>query len=268
MMMEDIHPTALVSSLAVLGDNVKIGPYCVVGDDVSLDDGVELISHVVVEGSTIIGANTRVFPFASIGHIPQDLKYAGEKSRLEIGRDCTIREQVTINPGTSGGGMLTRVGNNCLLMVGAHVAHDCMIDDHVILVNNATLAGHVKIGEFAIVGGLSAIHQFVRIGRHVMIGGMCGVENDVIPYGSVIGNRAQLIGLNLIGIKRRNFSREIIHELRKAYKQMFTAKDTLNERLAVIAETFAKNEPVMESVDFIQADSSRAICQPKPGNGN
>ncbi len=267
-MMAGIHPTAIVSEGVVLGDNVKIGPYCIVGDEVSLGDGVELISHVVVEGLTSIGANTRIFPFASIGHIPQDLKYAGEKSRLEVGQNCIIREQVTINPGTQGGGMLTSVGNNCLLMVGAHVAHDCMIKDHVILVNNATLAGHVEIGEFAIVGGLSAVHQFVRIGRHVMIGGMSGVENDVIPYGSVLGNRAQLIGLNLIGIKRRNFPRQVIHELRKAYKQLFSSHSTLNERLTDVAGQFADNEPVREIVEFIQTDSSRAICQPMSENGD
>lgn len=260
--MTDIHSSAVVDPAATLGEGVRIGPFCTVGPNVELDVGVELISHVSVDGRTKIGANTRIFPFASIGHQPQDLKYSGEPSELVIGANNVIREHVTMNPGTEGGGMLTKVGNNCLFMVGAHVAHDCMIGDHSILVNNATLAGHVEIGEFAIIGGLSAIHQFVRIGKHAMIGGMSGVEHDVIPYGSVIGNRARLSSLNLVGLKRRNFSREQIHELRKAYRLIFAAEGTLSERLADVAEDFSDNEAVMEIVDFIQRDSSRAICQP------
>ncbi|HER27301.1 MAG TPA: acyl-ACP--UDP-N-acetylglucosamine O-acyltransferase [Rhodospirillales bacterium] len=260
--MTDIHATALIAEGANLGENVKIGPYCTVGPHVQLDDGIELVSHVVVDGITTIGANTRIFPFASIGLQPQDLKYSGEPSRLEIGCNNVIREQVTINPGTENGGMLTRVGNNCLFMVGAHVAHDCEVADHVILVNNATLGGHVKIGEWAILGGLSAVHQFVRIGRHAMVGGMSGIENDVIPYGSVIGNRARLQGLNVVGLKRRNFDRETIHALRSAYRLMFAREGTLAERLEDVAEMMSDIEPVMEIVDFIRADGSRAICQP------
>lgn len=260
--MTNIHPTAIIDPAAKIGNGAIVGPYCTVGPDVELDTGVELISHVSIAGRTKIGTNTRIFPFASIGHQPQDLKYSGEPSELIIGANNVIREQVTMNPGTEGGGMVTKVGDNCLFMVGAHVAHDCIIGDHSILVNNATLAGHVKIGEFAIIGGLSAIHQFVRIGRHAMIGGMSGVEHDVIPYGSVIGNRARLSSLNLIGLKRRNFSRDQIHEMRKAYRLIFAAEGTLNERLADVAEDFTENEAVMEIVDFIQRDSSRAICQP------
>lgn len=260
--MTTIHPSAIIDSAAEIGDGAIIGPYCTVGPDVELGVGVELVSHVSVAGRTKIGANTRIFPFASIGHQPQDLKYSGEPSELIIGANNVIREQVTMNPGTEGGGMVTKIGNNCLFMVGAHVAHDCMIGDHSILVNNATLAGHVEIGEFAIIGGLSAIHQFVRIGKHAMIGGMSGVEHDVIPYGSVIGNRARLSSLNLVGLKRRNFSREQIHELRKAYRLIFAAEGTLAERLADVAEDFSENEAVMEIVNFIQRDSSRAICQP------
>ncbi len=260
--MTDIHASALIAEGANLGENVKIGPYCTVGPHVQLDDGIELVSHVVVDGITTIGANTRIFPFASIGLQPQDLKYSGEPSRLEIGCNNVIREQVTINPGTENGGMLTRVGNNCLFMVGAHVAHDCEVADHVILVNNATLGGHVKIGEWAILGGLSAVHQFVRIGRHAMVGGMSGIENDVIPYGSVIGNRARLQGLNVVGLKRRNFDRETIHALRSAYRLMFAREGTLAERLEDVAEMMSDIEPVMEIVDFIRADGSRAICQP------
>ncbi|MGY9002400.1 MAG: acyl-ACP--UDP-N-acetylglucosamine O-acyltransferase, partial [Rhodospirillales bacterium] len=188
--MSAIHPTALVNDAAILGSNVNIGPYCIIGENITLGDGVNLVSHVVVDGVTTVGENTVVYPFASLGSPPQDLKYNGEPSRLEIG--C----------------------NNCLFMVGSHVAHDCMIDDHVILVNNATLGGHVQIAEWAIIGGLSAIHQFVRIGRHAMVGGMSGIENDIIPYGSVIGNRARLQGLNIVGLKRRDFSRDVIHSLR------------------------------------------------------
>lgn len=260
--MTTIHPTAVIAEGAELAGDVSIGPYCCIGPEVVLEDGVVLRSHVVVEGRTRVGANTRIFPFASIGHIPQDLKYKGEPSELIIGRDNTIREHVTMNPGTEGGGMVTRVGNHCLFMVGAHVAHDCQIGDNAILVNNATLGGHVTVGEWAILGGLSAVHQFVRIGKHAMIGGMSGVEQDVIPYGSVIGNRARLSGLNIVGLKRRGFSRDIIHALRNAYRLLFAQEGTMIERLADVAELFADNEPVMEIVDFIRGDTTRAICQP------
>ncbi|NQV48269.1 MAG: acyl-ACP--UDP-N-acetylglucosamine O-acyltransferase [Rhodospirillaceae bacterium] len=260
--MTEIHSTAIVSKGAEVGKDVTIGPYCIIGENVTLDDGVKLVSHVVIDGRTSVGSNTRIFPFASIGHQPQDLKYDGEPSRLEIGCNNVIREHVTMNPGTEGGGMLTTVGNNCLFMVGAHVAHDCHISDHVILVNNATLGGHVNIAEWAIIGGLSAIHQFVRIGRHAMIGGMSGIENDVIPYGSVIGNRARLQGLNVVGLKRRNFDRETIHALRNAYRLLFAPEGTMIERLEDVAEMMSDIEPVMEIVNFIRSDSSRAICQP------
>jgi UDP-N-acetylglucosamine acyltransferase len=258
-----VHPTALVEEGARLGEDVSIGPYCCVGADVELSPGVRLHSHVVLAGRTSIGPNTTIFPFASIGHQPQDLKYAGEDSELIVGANNIIREHVTMNPGTEGGGMVTRVGNNCLFMVGAHVAHDCAIADHAILVNNATLGGHVEVGEYAIIGGLSAVHQFVRIGAHAMVGGMSGVENDVIPYGSVVGNRAYLSGLNIVGIKRRGFSREEIHTLRNAYRLLFAQEGTMLERLDDVAEMFADNEVVMDIVTFMRADSSRSVCQPK-----
>ena len=261
--MSEIHPTAIIADGAKIGQNVSIGPYSMVGSDVELDDGVELISHVVVTGHTSIGANTRIFPFASIGHQPQDLKYQGEASSLTIGCNNVIREYVTMNPGTEGGGMATRIGNNCLFMVAAHVAHDCQIADNVILVNNATLAGHVSIEDWAIIGGLSAVHQFVRIGKHSMIGGKTGVAEDVIPYGSVIGNRARLSGLNIVGLKRRDFSREDIQNLRKAYRLIFAEEGTFAERILDVAELFPDNEPVQDIINFINADSSRAICQPK-----
>ena len=198
--MTNIHPTAVVDPKAEIASTALIGPYCVVGPDVRLGESVELLSHVAVAGRTTIGDGTRIFPFASIGHRPQDLKYRGEPSTLDIGKNNQIREHVTMNPGTEGGGMVTRVGNDCLFMASAHVAHDCILGDNVIMANNATLAGHVTVGEFAFLGGLSAVHQFVRIGKHAMIGGMSGVEGDVIPFGTVIGNRAHLNGLNIVGL--------------------------------------------------------------------
>lgn len=265
--MPRIHPTAIVAPGAGIADDVVIGPYCVVGEHVVLAAGVNLKSHVVVEGRTTVGERTRIFPFASIGHEPQDLKYDGEASSLEIGHDNTIREHVTMNPGTAGGGMVTRVGSHCLFMVGAHVAHDCQIRDHVILVNNATLAGHVVMEEYSILGGLSAVHQFVRVGRHAMIGGMSGVERDVIPYGQVMGDRARLNGLNIIGMQRRGFSRDDIQGLRSAYNCLFGETGTLSERVDEVARRFGGIGPVDELVAFIRADSSRAICQPKGANG-
>ena len=260
--MTEVHPTAIISDTAKIGTDVKIGAYSVVGPDVVLGDAVELMSHVVVEGHTSVGAGTRIFPFSSIGHHPQDLKYHGEPSRLEIGERNVIREHVTMNPGTEGGGMLTKVGNECLFMVGAHVAHDCIVNNNVILVNNATLGGHVVIDDWAIIGGLAAVHQFVRIGRHAMIGGKTGVEHDVIPYGTVTGNRARLEGLNILGLKRRGFSRDEIHDIRKAYRLIFAEEGTMAERVADVVEDFSENEPVMEIVNFISSDSSRGICKP------
>jgi len=264
--MTNIHPTAVVADGAIVDESAEIGPYCVLGPQVTIGPRVKLHSHVAVAGITSIGADTQVFPFASLGHQPQDLKYRGEASRLEIGERNQIREHVTMNPGTEGGGMLTKVGNDCLFMMSSHVAHDCVIGDNVILVNNATLGGHVTIGDFAIMGGLSAAHQFVRIGRHAMIGGMTGVETDIIPYATVTGNRAHLSGLNLVGLKRRGYDRDAIHALRNAYRLLFAPEGTMAERLEEVAGEFHDQELVMEIVDFIRADSSRSICQPKPEN--
>lgn len=262
--MSDIHPTAIIEQGAELREGVTIGPYCCVGPNATLETGVRLTSHVVVAGATTIGPNTHVYPFASLGHQPQDLKYKGEESLLKIGANNIVREYVTMNPGTKGGGMLTDVGNNCLFMVGAHVAHDCKIGNHVIFANNATVGGHVIVEDFAILGGLSAIHQFVRVGRHAMVGGMSGVEQDVIPYGSVIGNRARLAGLNIIGLRRRGFSRSEIATLRKAYRLLFAEEGSMVERLNDVSEMYKENEAVMDIVDFIRGDSNRAICQPRP----
>ena len=260
-----IHETAIIDDGATIGENVTVGPYSVGGPNVVLGDSCTLESHVVVGGNTILGPKNHLFSFASIGIQPQDLKYRGEKSRLEIGAYNVIREHVTMNPGTEGGGMVTKVGDECLFMVGAHIAHDCQVGSNVILANNATIAGHVQVGDFAILGGLSAIHQFVRIGKHSMIGGMSGIENDVIPYGSAMGNRAYLSGLNVVGLKRRNFSRETIHEMRKAYRLLFAEEGTMAERMDDAIESFGTVEPVMDIIRFIQsgADTSRAICRPK-----
>lgn len=259
-----IHPTAIVDPKATIGKGVSIGPYSIVGPRVVLGDNCVLHSHVVVEGKTEIGEGTHIFPFASIGHIPQDLKYHGEESSLKIGKNNKIREHVTMNPGTEGGGLVTKIGDNCLFMVGAHVAHDCIVGDYVIMANNATIAGHVVVGDYAIIGGLSAVHQFVRIGHHAMIGGMSGIEHDVIPYGQAMGERAHLVGLNLIGLKRRQFGRDDIHSLRAAYRMLFSPEGTLQERIEDTAELFRETPCVAEVLDFLQDnDSLRAVCQPK-----
>ncbi len=264
--MGAIHETAIVDPQARLGTGVEIGPYCIVGSDVQLGDGVVLLSHVVVAGRTTIGPRTQIFPFASIGHRPQDLKYAGEASELIIGCDNTLREHVTMNPGTEGGGMMTRVGDRGLFMMGAHVAHDCQIGDRVIMANNATLGGHVVIGDDAIIGGLSAIHQFVRIGRHAMIGGMSGVEHDVIPFGLATGERARLQGLNVVGMKRLGLARADIQTLSQVYARLFGPEDTLAERVERLAAEFGEAAAVADLIAFVRAKSSRALCRPK-GNG-
>lgn len=264
--MTSIHATAVVDKKAKIGKGVEIGPYSVVGSGVTLGPKVRLHSHVVVTGNTTIGEATEIFPFASIGHQPQDKKYKGEPNSLLIGSHNTIREHVTMNPGTEGGGGITRVGSHGLFMVGAHVAHDCTIGDHVILANNATLAGHCSVGDHAILGGLSAVHQFVRIGLHAFIGGASAIENDVIPFGMAIGNRASLAGLNIVGLKRSNFSREQIHELRKAYRQLFSNEGTLIERLEDVDKMFGKEESVRLIIDFIRVDSSRSLCVPRAGS--
>ncbi len=263
--MATVHPTAIVEPSVKLADDVTIGPYCVVEGDVELGPGVRVESHVVIVGRTKIGANCHIFSFASIGPRPQDLKYEGEPSELIIGADNMIREYVTMHPGTKGGGMATRVGNHGLFMVGVHVAHDCVVGDHVVMANNATLGGHVVVGDYAVLGGLAAVHQFVRIGHHAMVGGMSGVEHDVIPYGSVMGDRANLLGLNVIGMRRRGFSREEIRLLRRAYRLLFAPEGTMAERVSDVAQLFPDNQAVMDIVEFIGADSTRAVCQPKDG---
>lgn len=262
-----VHPTAIVEPGAELADGVVVGPYCIVGGMVRLDAGCRLESHVVVAGRTWLGVGCHVFPFASLGHPPQDRKYAGEASELRIGAGTVVREHVTLHPGTSGGGMVTFVGSDCLLMAGTHVAHDCRIGDHVVMANGATLGGHVEIGDWAMVGGLAAIHQFVRIGPHAMIGGLSGVESDVIPYGSVLGNRACLSGLNTIGMKRRGVARDEIMALRHAYRVLFRGLGAFAERLEAVSTLYAQQPRVMEIVRFAAIKSRRSLCQPRDRNG-
>jgi UDP-N-acetylglucosamine acyltransferase len=262
-----IHPTAIVEEGARLGRGVRIGPFCTVGPHVELGDGCELISHAVVAGHTRIGARTRIFPFACIGQAPQDLRYKGEPTTLAIGADCIIREGVTMNPGTPNGTGKTTVGDRCFFLTQSHVAHDCRVGNNVILTNNVMLAGHCKIGDFATIGGGAGIHQFVRIGPHAFIGGLSGVENDVIPYGMVLGNRAYLAGLNIIGLRRRGFSRDQVHDLRRAYRLLFAQEGTLAERVEDVAEEFAKHPTVHEILDFIRDGGDRAICTPREAPG-
>ncbi|MDB5511337.1 MAG: acyl-(acyl-carrier-protein)--UDP-N-acetylglucosamine O-acyltransferase [Enterovirga sp.] len=258
-----IHPAAIVDPSARIGNDVRIGPYCMVGANVELEDGVELVSHAVVMGHTRIGARTRIFPFASVGHAPQDLRYAGEPTTLEIGPDCIIREGVTINPGTAKGTGKTVVGERCFFLAHSHVAHDCRVGNNVVLTNNVMLAGHCKIGDYAIIGGGAGIHQFVRVGPHAFVGGLSGVENDVIPYGMVLGNRAYLAGLNIVGLRRRGFSREQIHDLRRAYRLLFADEGTLAERVDDVAEEFTIHPIVHEILDFIRGGGDRALCTPR-----
>jgi UDP-N-acetylglucosamine acyltransferase len=267
-MTSNIHPTAIIDKGAQLGEGVSIGPYCVIGSEVKLGNYVTLLSHVVIDGDTTIGDNTQIFPFASIGHVTQDKKYGGEKTKLIIGKNNIIREHVTINPGTAGGGYVTSVGDDCLLMIACHVAHDCKVGNGVILANNVTLGGHVTVGNYAVIGGLSGIHQFVRIGDYAMIGGMSAIESDVIPYGLTRNERAYLGGLNLIGLKRRGFEREIIMKLMQVYEELFEAKDQGNfeERVLNAGKKYGNIKEIDHLIKFLQEDTSRSICKPKHAN--
>ncbi len=261
--MSNIHPTAVIADGAKIGSGCEIGPYCVVGAHVQLGDKVTLKSHVVVDGHTRVGEGTIVYPFASLGSAPQDLKYANEPSTLVIGKNNSIREHVTMNPGTKDGGMKTVVGDSCLFMMATHVAHDCRIGNNVIMANNATLGGHVTVGDFAIIGGLAAVHQFIRIGDHAIIGGMSGVEADVIPYGRVKGERAHLAGLNLIGLERRGFDKDQVRNLQRAYNQLFGDEGTLEQRLELVANDFGDDETIMKIVGFAQEKTKFPLCQPQ-----
>ena len=256
-----IHTSSIISKKAKIGNNVKIGPFCNIGEFVQLEDNIELISNVHIDGNTRIGKGTKIFPFASIGTAPQDLKYKNELTSLLIGDNNTIREYVTINPGTEGGGGKTVIGNNCLFMISSHVAHDCKVGNDVIIANNVPLGGHVTIEDSVIIGGNSAVQQHTRIGRLAMIGGMTGVLKDVIPFGLSVGNRNHLQGINLIGLRRKNYENKKIMNLDKAYKAIFSSKN-LHENLININKDFKGNELVEEVINFISKDKKRPICSP------
>ena len=256
-----INNSSVIDKKAKISSKATVGPFCSIGPNVVLEDNVELISNVHIEGNTVIGKGTKIFPFASIGTQPQDLKYRGEKNSLVVGENNTIREYVTINPGTEGGGSKTIIGNNCLFMISSHIAHDCIIGDNVILANNVPLGGHVIIEDSVIIGGNSAIHQFTRIGRLAMIGGMAGVTKDVIPFGLSLGNRNFLQGINLIGLRRKKYDNKKIIELDRAYKKIFSSNN-LFQNLNKIHDEFKNNELVIEIIKFLEKDKKRPISSP------
>ena len=256
-----IHNSSVIDKKAKIGKNVKVGPFCFIGPQAQISDDVELISNVHIEGNTRIGKGTKIFPFASIGTAPQDLKYKGENNSLEIGENNTIREYVTINPGTEGGGSKTIIGNNCLFMISSHVAHDCNIGNDVVIANNVPLGGHVTVEDSVVIGGNSAVQQFTRIGRLAMIGGMTGVLKDVIPFGLSFGNRNYLRGINIIGLKRKKYDNKKIMELDTAFKKIFSSKN-LHENLIKINGEYKENDLVAEVISFISKDKKRPICTP------
>lgn len=258
-----IHHTAIIEEGATIEKGCKIGPYCIIGKNVLLKENVELISHVTISGYTTMGSSTVCYPFSSIGHIPQDLKYQGEESRLEIGSHNIIREHVTIQPGTQKGGMLTKVGNNNLFMVSSHIAHDCIVGDFVVMANNATLAGHVIVEDRVIIGGLSAVRQFVRLGENAMIEGMTGVANDVIPFGLVYGTRASLRGLNVVGMKRRRLPREEIQEIKEIYDFLFKTEGLIEEKINVLEKKSFSSEGAEKIISFLHKKSSPGYCLPE-----
>jgi UDP-N-acetylglucosamine acyltransferase len=261
--MPGIHPTAVVDPGAKIADSCSIGPYCVIGPHVALGEAVGLHSHVVIDGRTTIGARTQIYPFSSIGQPPQDLKYKGEPSELHIGSDNVIREHVTMNPGTEGGGMVTRVGDGCLFMPGSHVAHDCHIGNHVIMANNATLAGHVILEDYVIMGGLSGAQQYVRIGRGAIVGAMAGAKSDVIPFGMVMGRPGLLAGINIVGLKRAGIDNKEIQAMLKAYDELFRAEGTFAERVDAVAAKYGGRATIDALVSFLRAQTARPILQPE-----
>ena len=256
-----IHPSAIVAPGADIGRGVRIGPFCTVGSDVVLEDGVELVSHAVIDGYTLIGADAKIFPFATIGMAPQDVKYRDEPTRCEIGARTQVREHCTIHRGTAKGRGITVVGADCMLMAVAHVAHDCVLGNNVIVANNAVMGGHVSIGDGAVIGGQSALHQFARIGRGAMISGVTGVAGDVVPFGMVFGNRGVLTGLNVIGLSRRGYDRPQIHRVRAAYRLLFTGQGVFADRLMLTRDLYGNDALVAEILDFIAASSRRGLIK-------
>ena len=256
-----IHKTAIVDAKAKIASSAEIGPYTVIGHNVEIGENVKIHSHVNISGNTIIGKGNKIYPFASIGNDPQDLKYNNEETKLIIGDNNKIREYVTINPGTEGGGGVTKIGSNCLIMISAHIAHDCKIGNNVIIANNAAIAGHAQINDDVVIGGNCGVQQFTRIGKMAMIGGMTGVDRDVIPYGLSIGNRNYLTGINVVGLRRRNISNKEILTLTSAYKEIFKSGN-LHENLNKLNGEFKDNTYVREVVEFINKDKKRPICTP------
>ena len=258
-----IHKSSIIHNNAKISADVEIGPFCSIGENVKIGEKCKLHSHINIQGDVTIGSNTEIFPFASIGSVPQDLKYKGEDTKVVIGSSCKIREYVTINKGTKGGGGITMIGNNCLMMIGTHIAHDCLIGNNVIFANHSTLAGHVILKDNVVVGALSAIHQFSKIGEGAMIGGMSGVTADVVPYSTVVGNRAKLSGLNILGLKRRNIKKKEISELRKVYKYIFHNNiDTLRERVIDMKQKEFKEQTIQIFLEFLSEDSDRSLTLP------
>ena len=256
-----IDKTAIIDPNAKIASNVRIGPYCIIGPNVQIGENVTIGSHVSIVGNTKIGKNNKIYPFASIGNDPQDLKYKGEETKLEIGKSNIIREYVTINPGTIGGGGITRIGNNCLFMISSHVAHDCYVGNNVIIANNVPLGGHVHIEDDVIIGGNSAVQQFTRVGKLAMIGGMCGVITDIIPYGLVYGNRSVLKGINLIGLRRKKIPNPEIMILSDAYKEIFKSEN-LTKNLEELNSNFKKSHFVKDILNFLDKEKKRPICTP------
>ena len=256
--MNKIHNTAIIGKNTVIGSNVEIGPYCVVDEGVRIGNDNILQSSVYMTGETDIGEGNTFFPFCSIGSNPQDLKYQGEKSRLIIGNKNIFREHCTANPGTAGDKMITVIGSSSLFMIGAHIAHDCIIGDNVIMANQATLGGHVHVDNFAVLGGLSAVHQFCRIGKLAMIGGMSAVENDVIPFALALGNRAKITGVNIVGLKRANYGKSIIREYSNSIDKIFTGGTIESEREKI---KNSNNDLIKELLIFLDKNSSRGLCK-------
>ena len=256
-----IHKTSIIDSGAKISKSAKIGPYTIIGPNVIIEEKVEIHSHVNITGNTKVGTGTKIFPFASIGTQPQDLKYKDEKNNLVIGKNNIVREYVTINPGTEGGGGTTKIGDNCLFMISSHIAHDCTIGNDVVIANNVPLGGHVVIEDGVIIGGNSAVQQFTRIGRLAMIGGMTGVLKDVIPFGLSFGNRNFLKGINIIGLKRKSYENKKIMQLNEAYEKIFLSKN-LHENLSKINGEYKENDLVAEVINFMSKDKKRPICTP------
>jgi UDP-N-acetylglucosamine acyltransferase len=272
-MTNKIHSSAIIEDSVRLGDNITIGPYCYISGNVEIADGNQLLSHIVIKGNTLIGKNNKFYPFTNIGEIPQDLKFKNELSQTIIGDNNQIRENVTIHSGTELGNSyhnitnITRIGNNNLLMVGSHVAHDCVIGNNNILANNATLAGHVSIANKVIIGGLSAVQQFVRIGDYAIIGGMSGIDNDVVPYAMVIGQRANIAGVNIVGLKRNNFTKEEIKIIKDAYTEIFENKDiNFMDKVKILDQKYSNKTIIRKLIEFIETSNNKALLKPKNYN--